>query len=400
MKTLNFKTLYNFKGYVVDELICEESAVQVKLKFDLRIPPRCPHCSGKVPRNKCGMSCAMDNPVAGVNKVFVTFPTVQGRCSNCDRFVTTRPKEIHESKAATWRFMRLISSWATIAPANQVGKMFEISGSTVRNYDLCVLKEELPEPNFDGIRALLVDEKSVRKNGNFVTVVLNADTGELLHMEEGKKSTSLNSFFDKLTDVQKSSIQAVGIDRGGAYKKSIKLNLPKANIVYDRFHLMMNINKAVDEVRRIEWHSADKSQKTYIKSSRYLLLANGYNLDEKGSLKLAILVEANQSISKAYLMKEQFRCIYEYKSAGWAKKALMNWCEMAKESKLKPFVTLAKGFVKDALNIVSYAKHRITSGRIEGFNNLISRIIHRSCGVTNLTYLFYRLRHASLMLCV
>ena len=217
------------------------------------------------------MSCAMDNPVAGVNTVYVSFPTVQGRCTKCNRYVTSRPQEIHPSKAATWRFMRLVSSWATLAPANQVGKMFQISGSTVRNYDLCVLKHDTPEPSFDSIRALLVDEKSIRKKHNYVTVVLNADTGELLHMEEGKKSSSLDSFFDKLTDVQKSSIEAGAIDRGGSYKKSVQQNIPKAAIVYDRFHLMMNLNKAVDDVRRTEWNSADKAQKSYIKSSRYLL---------------------------------------------------------------------------------------------------------------------------------
>jgi hypothetical protein len=81
--------------------------------------------------------------------------------------------------------MRQISSWASLASYNQVGNMFGISSSSVRSYDQAVLERDTPPPNLDGIRALLVDEKSVRKQHNYVTVVLNADTVELLHMQEG-----------------------------------------------------------------------------------------------------------------------------------------------------------------------------------------------------------------------
>lgn len=397
VKTLNFKALYKFEGYVVDELRCEETCVQIKLTFDQRVPAKCPHCFSRLPKNKSGKSCVMDSPMGMAKTVYILFPTFQGRCSGCQRYVTTRPKEIHPSKAATWRFMRQVSSWAHVAPANQVGERFQLSGSTVRTYDKEVLKVDTPEPNLDGIRALLVDEKSVRKKHNYVTVVLNADTGELLHMVEGKKQSSFDSFFHQLSDGQKSSIQAVGMDRGGAYRRSVKENLPNAAIVYDHFHLKMNINTAVDEVRRSEWKSADQSEKKYIKSSRYLLLANGANLDDKGSVALELLKASNQAISTAYMIKEQFSAVYKYKREAWARRYLTKWCDLAASSGLEPFEKLAKSLMKSANEIVSYAKHRITSGRIEGFNNLLSRVVHRSCGVRDLSYLYARLRYESVM---
>lgn len=389
--------MYSFEGYVVEEIKCQESCAQVKLRFDKRIPPKCPHCSTRLPKNKSGKSCAMDSPLGIANTVFILFPTYQGRCSSCQRYVTTRPKEIHPTKDATWRLMRQVSSWAHVAPANQIGERFQISGSTVRCYDKEVLKTDTPDPKLDGIRALLVDEKSVRKNHNYVTVVLNADTGELLHMDEGKKQSSLDSFFNQLNDMQKSSIQAVGMDRGGAYRRSVKENLPNAAIVYDHFHLKMNINTAVDEVRRSEWKSADESDKKFIKGSRYLLLTNESNLGTKGCADLELLRASNQSISSAYMIKEQFSAVYTYKTEGWARRYLTKWCSLAASSGLKSFKKLAKSFMKSADEIVSYAKHRITSGRIEGFNNLLSRVVHRSCGVRDLDYLYARLRHDSVM---
>ncbi len=97
-----------------------------------------------------------------------------------------------------------------------------------------VLKEDLPPPDLDYLRTLLVDEKAVRRGHNYVTIVLNGDTGEPLYMAEGKKREILDRFFEQLTSEQKSRVEAVGIDRSGTYQSSIQAHLPEAAIVYDR----------------------------------------------------------------------------------------------------------------------------------------------------------------------
>lgn len=251
--------------------------MQVKLRFDERIPPKCPCCNNVLPKNKKSQNVARDLPLLEAKMTFIIFPTIQGRCKSCDTFVTTRSKEIHPTKEATLRLMRSVSSWASVAPTIQIAKRFSISDSTLRNYDKAVLELDIPEPNYDDLRAILFDEKSVLKNHHYVTIVLNTDTGELLHMHDGKKKESLDSFFEKLTPKQRSSIQAVGMDRAGSYKKSVEQYLLHSDIVFDRFHLMMNINKAVDEVRRSEWNRASIEKKKVIKNSRYLLLSKSPN---------------------------------------------------------------------------------------------------------------------------
>ncbi len=185
--------------------------------------------------------------------VMLTFPTVQGLCRKCDRYVTTCPKEVHPTCHATWRLMRLVSGWATLATNVQVGVMFEICDGTVRRYDKIVLESDTPPPLLDGIEKLLIDEKSVRKGQGYVTVILNGETGELLHMTEGRKKEAVVSFFEKLTEAQRASIVAVGINRAGSYQAAVEERLPHADIVYDRFHLVANVNQAVDEVRRSLW---------------------------------------------------------------------------------------------------------------------------------------------------
>ena len=103
-------------------------------------------------------------------------------------------------------------------------------------------------------------------------VVFNGLTGELLHMAEGKKKGSLESFLPHLTDRQKASIRAVCIDRNGAYRSVLGENLPGAELVHDRFHIIANLNTALDEVRRSEWRATNAEGKKVIKGSHFLLL--------------------------------------------------------------------------------------------------------------------------------
>lgn len=339
----------------------------------------------------------MDLPIADAPIVYIIYPRVQGRCPGCERFVTTRPEEIHPTKDSTWRLMRTVSAWASTAPASSVALMFEVSEATVRRYDKEVLEQTLPPPDLDNIRCLLIDEKHLGRRHGYVTVVLNGDTGELLHMAKGKKRQSLEDFLGALSPAQKRRIECVGIDRSGAYQAAVEKHLPDCAIVYDRFHLVMNLNQAIDEVRRSEWRAADEPDKKLIKHSRYLLLNNPENLSESAESRLRQLQEANSNISTAYQLKEQFRAIYLYQREGWAKRALQSWCGLAQASGLAPFQRLARSFSKHAARITSYIKHRLTSGRIEGFNSKLARIITRACGVADLDYLYLKVRHDSVM---
>ena len=98
----------------------------------------------------------------------------------------------------------------------------------------------------------------------------------------------------------------------------IKANLPGAEIVYDRFHLMMNLNQAVDQVRR----EASEQDRSLIKGSRFLPLAHAENLSDTGEQKLQELLRVNEGLSMAYQLKEQFKGIFQYKKQGWAPASL------------------------------------------------------------------------------
>lgn len=230
----------------------------------------------------------------------------------------------------------------------------------------------------------------------FVTLVLNARTGELLWLAEGRGKDALDGFFAKLTAAQKASIAAVGIDRSGAYRAAVEAHLPDADIVFDKFHLISNLGEVIDKVRRRTQAQTDVEGRALLKGQRYNLLRNPENLSTDGRRDLKLLLAANRDLSIVYLLKDAFKAVWTYTYRRSADKCLTNWIAMAVESGVGELARFARGLIAAKEQILNFCEHRITSARIEAFNTIVSRVIHKACGVANLDFLFLKLRQESL----
>jgi len=389
--------VYPFEGYVIDTVNCQSTGLQINLRWDRRRKLRCPDCGESMGKNREKLLTAFDLGCGSGPVVYIRYPSIQGYCSSCRSYHSIRPAEIHPTRKATWRLMRFVSLLSRYVPFDAMSHLIEVPAATAWRYDKTVLETDLPEPDFDGIKAIMVDEKSVRRGHKYVTLVLNAETGELLHMAEAKKKESLESFFDKLTEEQKATIKAVCIDRNGAYAAVVEEMLPQAEIVYDKFHIMASLNKALDEVRRDEYRKATYESKQVIKGQRFNLLRHPENLAPSGELKLRGLLDLNEKLHIAYLLKDQFRFVWDYRKTGWARRYLSQWIAWAREAGIEAITHFANGMERDMERIVSWCKHRITNGKIESFNSKISKLIFKARGIRSIPYLYLKLRQESLL---
>lgn len=390
------KALYPFKSYRVEKINASQDLVQIELAWDKRCALRCPECGQTMARNRAEWQMVRDLPWASATTVMLRFQAIQGRCSNCASYRTIRPPGIDERRRATHRLLVFASRLCREMTLSAVAEHVGVATSTILRWDKCVLTNQLPPPQLDGLRVLLIDEKAVRSHHHYVTLVMNGETGELLYMAEGKKKESLEKFFQQLTPRQRASIEAVGIDRAGAYHAVVRDYLPKAAIVYDKFHLIANYHAVIDEVRRQEWRQAKAEQKQVIKGERYNLFRNSENQTPEQKRDLADLLALNQNLHTVYVLKDALKCLWTYRYAKAAANFLDKWVGWAKEAAIRPLERFANGLLEAKEEITSFCKHPITNGRLEGFNNLISRLIHRACGVRDLDYLFLKLRQESL----
>jgi len=390
------RKLFRFPGYVVEKITMAAEMAQVFLRRDGRFRLSCPCCGAKMAVNRTKRQTARDLPLGTAWMVVLTYEAIQGRCSKCGCFATIHPPGIDEHARATRRLMHFVCRLARYMPLDHIPKIVPISQATAFRWDRAVLERDLPEPKLDGLRILLIDEKAVRRRHGYVTLVMNGENGELLHMAEGKKKASLMAFFDKLSDEQKQGIVAVAIDRNGAYYEVVKEQLPHADIVFDKFHLIANYHEVIDQVRREEWRKADEKHKGVIKGQRYNLFRNPENRSKEQGRSLRALVRMNRNLAVVYILKDAFRQLWTYTYRAWAEKYFDKWVRWAQVSGVAALRKFARSLVQAKDEVLNYCKHKISLGRLEGFNNLVGRIIHRACGMRNMDYLFLKLRQEAL----
>ena len=328
--------------------------------------------------------------------VQVVYEAVQGYCTGCGGYTTIHPAQVDPHARATRRLMAYVSRLCRFMPLAHVREFVPVSAATAYRWDKAWLQAHLPEPDLEGVRILLIDEKAVRKGHGYVTLVMNGETGELLYWAEGKKKQSLTPFFEGLTEEQKACIEAVAIDRNGAYRQVAREQVPHAAVVYDKFHLIQNYHKMMDRVRRDECREAQKADKEVIQGQRFNLYRNPENLTDKQARRLKDLLQINEKLNTVYVLKEGFQRLWTYRSRGWALRYLEKWVGWAQESAIAPLVQFAQALWRDREEVLAYCRHPITTARLESFNNTVSRLIHRACGHTDVDYLFLKARQESL----
>ena len=163
------------------------------------------------------------------------------------------------------------------------------------------------------LHILGIDEVSRCKGHHYLTVVYDLERGVLLWVGEDRTEETLTRFFSQLGRRRSATIRVVCLDMWQAYLKAVRHHAPHARVLFDRFHLVQHLNRAVDEVRRSEMRRLSSQEKTSFKRTRFLLLKNPWNLRTEERERLSTLVRWNTPIVRAYYLKEAFQLFWIYR---------------------------------------------------------------------------------------
>ncbi len=299
----------------------------------------------------------------------------------------------------TQRFCRLVSGLCRHMSIQTVARHLKLRWETVKNMDKAYLVETLPalDPTqLTGLEYIGVDEVARAKGHDYMTVVYDMVSGHLIWVETGRTADVFSSFLKQLPVTTANEIKAVAMDMGPAYQKSVRDCLPNADLVFDRFHVMQNYSKAIQNQRRIEFRKADRYNKDLIKGSLYLLLRNSNKLSDKQSDQLKLLLDNNSNLNLIYVLKEQLQAFWKAGSYDEMAKQLESWCQIADQSNMLYLKKFAKSLRKHCVGICNYAKHKLTSARIEAGNIAIGMIRKRARGIRDTEYFKLKIRQSSL----
>ena len=238
------------------------------------------------------------------------------------------------------------------------------------------------------VRRIGVDEKAAAKGHRYLTLVCDLDEGTVEHIAEDRTQESLASYYAGLTQVQRNGIEAVAMDMWEPYIQATRTQVPEADekIVFDRFHVMGHLGKAVDTVRKQEHRDLMASGDETLKGSKYLWRYSRENLPERRRDEFAALMRQALKVGRAWAIKEALRRLwhYIYPASGW--KFWKRWYYWATHSRLKPMRKAAETIRRHIANIVTYYQHPVTNAMSEGLNGQIQKIKSMACGFRNIEH--------------
>lgn len=287
-------------------------------------------------------------------------------------------------------FERFVVDLCWIAPIKHVARFLGVSWNFVKDMFKRHLGRRLKKRSFKGVRRIAIDEFSIRKGHQYMTVILDLDTGEILHSAEGRSADAVIPFLQKLK-IARAKLQAVAMDMWPAYLLGVREVFEDVPIVHDTYHIVALANAAIDATRRDMYRSLKGQDRRVLKGSRFLLLRGGERLDHSALTHLEKLEHLNRPLFQAYLLKEDLRRFWRSADKTAAKKFLGAWIARALATRHKHFVKLAKTLRAHRNGLFAYFDHRISTGPLEGINNKIKVLKRQAYGFRDIEYFKLRL---------
>lgn len=236
------------------------------------------------------------------------------------------------------------------------------------------------------MRYLGVDEKAFRKGQVYHTIVCDLERHTVEYVAEDRRADSLAPFFAGLTPTQRDAIEAVAMDMWDPYIKATREGLTDgaARVVFDRFHIMQEMNTAVDLVRKQEHRALQRTTgDSVLTGSKYLWLYSRERLPDQHAQRFRDLQALELKVGRAWAIKEALRTLWSYQRPWAATRFFQRWFHWARCSRLEPVRKTAATLKRHADGILRYCQHPITNGATEGINSKIMTIKRKACGFRN-----------------
>ena len=152
-------------------------------------------------------------------------------------------------KSYTHAFARYALELSQHMTLMSVARHLGVGWDLVKGIQHEYLQQHFSRPKLKSLQRIAIDEIYVGKRHRFLTIVLDLESGAIVFVGDGKGEKALQPFWRRLRH-SRAEIQAVAADLSPAYGLAIRTNLPKAALVFDRFHLVKLLNEHLTDLRR------------------------------------------------------------------------------------------------------------------------------------------------------
>lgn len=315
--------------------------------------------------------------------VFLTLIKRRFRCLWCSK-VFTEPDEVFgPRRRSSYRFREYLGQEALHQTVRRTAGKEKVGEGLVRR---CVAEgigrmlkvvEVTETPEFIGL-----DEFSVSGRRLYHTAICDLVKREVMEVVEGRGKQRVEEYLDSLSSPE--VVKGVAMDMHEAFRQAVRMCLPRARIVVDKFHLVRHINGALDRVRRRLQGGNRRGRKQDLFKSRYTLLKGAERLTDWERTRLNQLFYHYPELERAWLLKERFRTWYKGRDRGPAEVELDALQRVISDTYLPEFKALLHTLANWREEILNYFDYPISNGFVEGKNNRIKTIKRMAYGYRNM----------------
>jgi len=291
-------------------------------------------------------------------------------------------------------FEALAIDWMKETSLSGVCRLLALSWDEAAGIQKRAVKRGPERRELDPLTRIGIDETSFQKRHEYVTVVSDQDSGDVIYVADDRRRESLEGFYETLNEEELGGLESVSMDMWPAYIGTTLKYVPGAEekIAFDKFHVAKHLGDAVDKVRRREHRDLTEAGRSDLTGTKYLWLRNPEKMSPGQWSQMKSLRHSTLRTAEAWSVKELAMSLWNYSSRSWARKAWQQCIFWAKETGLRPVIEVAAMLERHLEGILNAIVLGATNGRAEGINSRIQWIKKMACGFRNRE----RFRHAIL----
>ena len=296
----------------------------------------------------------------------------------------------------TRRFRQRIGLDCQSMPTSHAAVRHAVSWGTARRAERAFLEAwDRTRPKHRP-RHLGVDEIQRGKGQHFWTVLSDLVRGEVIGLQKDRSEDSLRTLLNERLDArQRAAVEAVCADMHRPYSNVVAEVLPRAEVVFDKFHVLQHASAALDEVRRQEFFRAGAVMRTHGRGKRWLLLRRWKTVRGSKRAELRTLFAANHRLFKAYVLREQLDRLWTYSTRPGVLNFLNGWIDALRWQRLPEMDRLGEFLFKHVEGIAAYCDNPVRFGVVESINTTIKAVLRRARGMRDEVMLVLKLKWAT-----
>lgn len=355
----------------------------------------CPHCRHKTVR---GYDHAPERHWRHLNicqlqsEIVCALP--RGECQGCRKIYTVRAPWEGRSRGLTQEFEAFALTLMREMPVKRAGEILGETDQKLWRALFAHVDAAWQDLSWENVVWVGADEMNRKKGHNYLTVFVDLQARRVLLAVEGKDASVWERFAAELGNHNghPRAITMVAIDMSPAYAKGVRENFANAQIVFDKFHVVSQVVKAVDEVRRKEAR-VDAQAREQLERSSWLWRKNPETWTVGEENRWAQLKDKPLVTGLAYAMRLELQRAYAATSQPQARKQFVSWSRWVqaeaaelKSGLLEPMRKAADMVERHLEGILAHWRQGLTTAFLEGLNSLFSATKRKARGYRSTEY--------------